>query len=77
MASTNQLDDAKKILKGHFERLDQIAWAMVIASGPPAQNEVRWQQIDATTQWLESLDLQFRASAAAPRPVQSQKPRET
>ncbi|WP_449412593.1 hypothetical protein [Pandoraea soli] len=66
MDSANHLDDAKKILNGRFARLDQIAWAIVVASGAPAQDEVRWQQIDATTQWLETLDLQFRTSNGLP-----------
>lgn len=60
-------EEARTILGQKFERLDRIAWAMVIlASDAPAQNETRYRQILGVTQWLKSLGLQYRTRNGLP-----------
>lgn len=65
--STGDQEDARAILGQRFERLDRIAWAMVIlASGSPATGEARYRQILGVTRWLESLGLQYRTVNSLP-----------
>ncbi len=60
-------DEARLILGQKFERLDRIAWAMVVlASSSPTTGEARYRQILGVTQWLKSLGLQYRTSNRMP-----------